>query len=221
MYAHMFTPSDDESQVDQRIHTILCSCAIVVTIAPRPFWCCLLCSRCSRQGYGNRCTYSKRRSHQFPPTPGCQHDQTTPTVMLAADALLHSTSGALACGMLPLKRFKPISCCPDCIVICLRNHESTSCSYLENSNLLSLLPNLLVKFASFCVLRGKNNGDISSTHRRVIHNNSSEFDRALRVICCRCRLSASPATGLVGMRENAFLNDFFGCVGFFPLTTQR
>ena len=37
----------------------------------------------------------------------------------------------------------------------------------------------------------------------------------------RCRLSASPATGLVGMQENAFLSDFFGCVGFLPLTTQR
>ncbi|CAM9167899.1 unnamed protein product, partial [Ectocarpus fasciculatus] len=37
---------------------------------------------------------------------------------------------------------------------------------------------------------------------------------------CRCvTLSASPATGLVGMQENAFLSDFFGCVGFLPLTT--
>ncbi|CAN0350071.1 unnamed protein product [Ectocarpus sp. 12 AP-2014] len=35
----------------------------------------------------------------------------------------------------------------------------------------------------------------------------------------RCRLSASPATGLVGMQENAFLSDFFSCVGFLPLTT--
>eukprot|EP00903_Cladosiphon_okamuranus_P015988 g14766.t1 len=35
----------------------------------------------------------------------------------------------------------------------------------------------------------------------------------------RCRLSASPATGLVGMQENNFLSDFFGCVGFLPLTT--
>ncbi|CAN0382667.1 unnamed protein product [Ectocarpus sp. 12 AP-2014] len=37
----------------------------------------------------------------------------------------------------------------------------------------------------------------------------------------RFRLSASPATGLVGMQENAFLTDFFGCVGFLPLTTRR
>ncbi|CAN0400997.1 unnamed protein product [Scytosiphon promiscuus] len=36
----------------------------------------------------------------------------------------------------------------------------------------------------------------------------------------RCRLSASPATGLVGMRENAFLSDFFGCNGFLPLTDE-
>ncbi|CAN0519507.1 unnamed protein product, partial [Ectocarpus sp. 8 AP-2014] len=36
----------------------------------------------------------------------------------------------------------------------------------------------------------------------------------------RFRVSASPATGLVGMEENVFLSDFFGCVGFLPLTTQ-
>ncbi|CAM9343803.1 unnamed protein product [Ectocarpus sp. 12 AP-2014] len=35
----------------------------------------------------------------------------------------------------------------------------------------------------------------------------------------RFKLSASPATGLVGMQENVFLSDFFGCVGFLPLTT--
>ena len=39
--------------------------------------------------------------------------------------------------------------------------------------------------------------------------------------CRRCRLGASPATGLVGMQENGFLSDFFGCVGFLPLATQR
>ena len=43
---------------------------------------------------------------------------------------------------------------------------------------------------------------------------------ALRVFD-RCRLSASPATGLVGMRENTFLCDFFGSVGFLPLASQR
>ncbi|CAN0202426.1 unnamed protein product, partial [Ectocarpus sp. 12 AP-2014] len=36
----------------------------------------------------------------------------------------------------------------------------------------------------------------------------------------RCKFRASPATGLVGMRENTFLGDFFACVGFIPLTTQ-
>ncbi|CAM9196670.1 unnamed protein product, partial [Ectocarpus fasciculatus] len=35
----------------------------------------------------------------------------------------------------------------------------------------------------------------------------------------RFRLGASPATGLVGMQENAFLSDYFGCVGILPLTT--
>ena len=39
--------------------------------------------------------------------------------------------------------------------------------------------------------------------------------------CHRCKLSASPATGLVGMEENGFLCDFFGCVGFLPLATHR
>eukprot|EP00904_Undaria_pinnatifida_P005103 jgi/Undpi1/1722/HiC_scaffold_11.g05112.m1 len=37
----------------------------------------------------------------------------------------------------------------------------------------------------------------------------------------RCRLSPSPATGLVGMQENAFLNDYFDCLGFLPLANER
>ncbi|CAM9932348.1 unnamed protein product, partial [Hapterophycus canaliculatus] len=37
----------------------------------------------------------------------------------------------------------------------------------------------------------------------------------------RCRLSPSPATGLVGMQENGFLCHFFGCLGFLPLATER
>ncbi|CAM9364984.1 unnamed protein product [Ectocarpus fasciculatus] len=36
----------------------------------------------------------------------------------------------------------------------------------------------------------------------------------------RLKMSASPATGLVGMQENAFLSYFFGCVGFLPFTTR-
>ncbi|CAM9645579.1 unnamed protein product, partial [Ectocarpus sp. 13 AM-2016] len=36
----------------------------------------------------------------------------------------------------------------------------------------------------------------------------------------RFRVSLSPATGLVGMEENVFLSDLFGCVGFLPLTTK-
>ncbi|CAM9902765.1 unnamed protein product, partial [Laminaria digitata] len=36
----------------------------------------------------------------------------------------------------------------------------------------------------------------------------------------RCRLSPSPATGLVGMQENSFLSDYFNCVGFLPFTSQ-
>ncbi|CAN0429500.1 unnamed protein product, partial [Hapterophycus canaliculatus] len=36
----------------------------------------------------------------------------------------------------------------------------------------------------------------------------------------RCSLRPSPATGLVGLQENTFLSDFFGCVGFLPLTNE-
>ncbi|CAN0023654.1 unnamed protein product, partial [Ectocarpus sp. 13 AM-2016] len=43
---------------------------------------------------------------------------------------------------------------------------------------------------------------------------------AARLPLKRLRLSASPAVGLVGMQESAFLSDFFGCVGFLPLTTR-
>eukprot|EP00903_Cladosiphon_okamuranus_P015985 g14764.t1 len=35
----------------------------------------------------------------------------------------------------------------------------------------------------------------------------------------RCRWSASPATGLVGLPENEFLCDFFGSAGFMPLAS--
>lgn len=37
----------------------------------------------------------------------------------------------------------------------------------------------------------------------------------------RCHLSASPATGLVGMEESVFLSDYFCCFGFFPVTCRR
>lgn len=37
----------------------------------------------------------------------------------------------------------------------------------------------------------------------------------------RVRLGASLATGLVGTKENLFLADFFGCMGFLPLTCKR
>lgn len=37
----------------------------------------------------------------------------------------------------------------------------------------------------------------------------------------RCRLSASPATGLVGMEENVLLSDFFLCFGILPLASER
>ncbi|CAM9144154.1 unnamed protein product [Ectocarpus sp. 8 AP-2014] len=92
------------------------------------------CGRCLR--LGNRCTYTKRRCHQPPPEqPRRERQRTDPAGMQAADALLHSASGA-----------------------------------------------------------------------HLAHG--------------RCRLSASPATGLVGMQENSFLSDFFACLGFLPLTTQ-
>ena len=37
----------------------------------------------------------------------------------------------------------------------------------------------------------------------------------------RCRLSASPATGLVGMQENVFLSNYFECMALLPLTDER
>jgi len=37
----------------------------------------------------------------------------------------------------------------------------------------------------------------------------------------RSRLSASPATGLLGLPENGFLHDFFGCLGFIDVVSER
>lgn len=37
----------------------------------------------------------------------------------------------------------------------------------------------------------------------------------------RARLSPSLATGLVGLRENAYIGDFFNTMGFLPFTTER
>ncbi len=37
----------------------------------------------------------------------------------------------------------------------------------------------------------------------------------------RARLSPSAATGLIGMRENVFIEDFFRTMGFLPFTTER
>lgn len=34
-------------------------------------------------------------------------------------------------------------------------------------------------------------------------------------------MSPSLATGFVGMEENAFLKEFFGCLGFLPLASER
>ncbi|CAN0270947.1 unnamed protein product [Ectocarpus sp. 12 AP-2014] len=54
----------------------------------------------------------------------------------------------------------------------------------------------------------------------LLHHSSSGALHASGMLPLkRFRLSASPATGLVGMQENVFLSDFFGCVGFFPFTT--
>ena len=37
----------------------------------------------------------------------------------------------------------------------------------------------------------------------------------------RYTLSASPATGLIGMPENVLLQYFFECVDFLPFTSRR
>lgn len=41
------------------------------------------------------------------------------------------------------------------------------------------------------------------------------------LVALRARLSASPATGMVGLQENAFLGDFFGALGFLSLASER
>ncbi|CAM9269559.1 unnamed protein product [Ectocarpus sp. 4 AP-2014] len=51
----------------------------------------------------------------------------------------------------------------------------------------------------------------------VVHQGKAEMPIASWK---RARLSASPATGLVGMKENELLNSFFSCFGFFPLTHE-
>lgn len=35
------------------------------------------------------------------------------------------------------------------------------------------------------------------------------------------RLSPSPATGLIGLKENAYIGDFFETMGFLPITSER
>lgn len=49
---------------------------------------------------------------------------------------------------------------------------------------------------------------------------NSLLEKYARPSLKRYRWSASPATGLVGLQENAFLNDFFRSAGFMPLATQ-
>ncbi|CAN0122963.1 unnamed protein product [Ectocarpus sp. 6 AP-2014] len=60
------------------------------------------------------------------------------------------------------------------------------------------------------------------THGEVLLQSSppEALVSSARLPLKRLRLSASPAVGLVGMQESAFLSDFFGCVGFLPLTTR-
>lgn len=64
-------------------------------------------------------------------------------------------------------------------------------------------------------------------HTAVHHGGNTSLFRVFLALCSpgwcctRLRLTASPATGLVGMQENAFLGDFFDCIGFLPLANQR
>ncbi|CAN0124148.1 unnamed protein product [Ectocarpus sp. 6 AP-2014] len=69
--------------------------------------------------------------------------------------------------------------------------------------------------------RSNPRGPAGMKSTELLHHSSSGALHASGMLPLkRFRLSASPATGLVGMQENAFLSDFFGCVGFLPLTTQ-
>ncbi|CAM9509101.1 unnamed protein product [Ectocarpus sp. 12 AP-2014] len=66
--------------------------------------------------------------------------------------------------------------------------------------------------------------DRCHTHRREVLLQSSQpggLASSGKLPLKRLRLNASPTTCLVGMLENAFLSDFFGCIGFLPLTNQR
>lgn len=37
----------------------------------------------------------------------------------------------------------------------------------------------------------------------------------------RARLSPSPATGLIGLRENVYIAEYFRTIGFVPFTNER
>lgn len=41
------------------------------------------------------------------------------------------------------------------------------------------------------------------------------------LVFTRTRFSASLATGLVGTQENVYIADYFQCMGFLPLTSER
>lgn len=72
--------------------------------------------------------------------------------------------------------------------------------------------------------KGANGSTSSTSARRRLDPTTTRqgCDRGVRNLGSlqRCRLSASPATGLVGMQENVYLSDYFGCLGFLPLMCQ-
>ncbi|CBJ29982.1 expressed unknown protein [Ectocarpus siliculosus] len=69
--------------------------------------------------------------------------------------------------------------------------------------------------------QGRPRGPAGMQSTELLHHSSSGALLACGMLPLRFRWSASPATGLVGMQENACLSDFFGCIGFMPLTTRR
>lgn len=44
---------------------------------------------------------------------------------------------------------------------------------------------------------------------------------AAHPLVARCTLTASPAVGFVGQAEGSYLNEYFGCMGFMPIMSQR
>lgn len=85
---------------------------------------------------------------------------------------------------------------------------------------LMFAKNALVTPRKVCTGSSSEVWELAISKLMVCSHSASDFPRC-RQHHCRCRMSVSSATGLVGMQENAFLNDYFECLGFLPLASAR